>query len=147
MNKEQYISDYNKKSYYSLLLRIPKKEKDLIERIEAAPSKNGYVLDLLRDDASVLRLSDIKRILKEVLGKHGIKRIFLFGSYARGEANRESDVDILCENGDISTLIEQGMVEDELEERLGKKVDLVFLNSAMPDHFREAMERDLIELC
>lgn len=147
MNKEQYISEYNKRSYYSLLLRIPRKEADIIGKIKEAPSKNGYVLDLLRDESSVLKLSDIKRILKEVLGKYGVNRIFLFGSYARGEANRYSDVDILCDKGDISTLFKQGMVEEELEEKLGKKVDLIFTDSYLPDHFKKAIERDLIELC
>lgn len=147
MNKEQYISEYNKRSYYSLLVRIPRKEHDVIEKIEAANSKNGYVLSLLRDDASVLRISEIKRVLKEVLGKHGVERIYLFGSYARGEANKDSDVDILCDKGDIATLLQQGMVEEELEKRLGKEVDLIFTTSSMSDDFRKAMEKDLIQLC
>lgn len=147
MDKEQYISEYNKKSYYSILLRIPRKEQGIIDKIETAPSKNGYVLNLIRDDASVLKLCDIKRILKEILGKYNVRRIFLFGSYARGEANRDSDVDILCDKGDISTLIEKGKAEEELEEALGKKVDLVFLTSSMPEFFKNEIERDLIELC
>lgn len=147
MDKEEYIAQYNKKSYYSLLLRIPKKEQDIIDKIETVPSKNGYVLNLIREDTSVLKLCEIKRILKEVLGKYNIKRIFLFGSYARGEANKDSDVDILCDKGDISTLIQQGLVEEELEEKLGKKVDLIFTTSTMPDHFKTEIEKDLIELC
>ncbi len=148
-NKESYIASYNKKSYLPVLLRIPKKEKDLIKKLESAPSKNGYILGLIKDDVrpSVLKLSTIKSALKEVLGKHRISRIYLFGSYARGEATSESDVDILCDKGDISTLIEQGNLEEELEERLGKKVDLVFTTSYMDDYFKEQIEKDLIELC
>ncbi len=148
-NKESYIASYNKKSYLPVLLRIPKKEKDLIAKLESAPSKNGYILGLIKDDVrpSVLRLSTIKSTLKEVLGKHRIGRIYLFGSYARGEATSESDVDILCDKGDISTLIEQGKLEEELEERLGKSVDLVFTTSYMDAYFKEQIEKDLIELC
>ncbi len=148
-NKESYIASYNKKSYLPVLLRIPKKEKDLIAKLESVPSKNGYILGLIKDDVrpSVLKLSTIKSILKEVLGKHRISRIYLFGSYARGEATNESDVDILCDKGDISTLIEQGKLEEELEERLGKSVDLVFTTSYMDAYFKEQIEKDLIELC
>lgn len=142
-------ASYNKKSYLPVLLRIPKKEKDLVTKLESVPSKNGYILSLIKDDVrpSILRLSTIKSVLKEVLGKHQIRKIYLFGSYARGEATSESDVDILCDKGDISTLIEQGKLEEELEERLGKRVDLVFATSCMDDHFKEQIEKDLIELC
>ena len=148
-SKESYIASYNTKSYLPVLLRIPKKEKDLVEKLESVPSKNGYILSLIKDDVrpSVLRLSTIKSVLKEVLGKHQINKIYLFGSYARGEATNDSDVDILCDKGDISTLIEQGKLEEELEERLGKRVDLVFMTSHMDDYFKEQIEKDLIELC
>ena len=44
-------------------------------------------------------------------------------------------------------MIEQGKLEEELEERLGKKVDLVFTTSYMDDYFKEQIEKDLIELC
>ena len=115
-NKETYIASYNKKAYVPFLLRIPRGEEDIVSKLASVPSKNGYILSLIKNDIrpSVLRLSTIKRLLKEVLGKHQIRRIYLFGSYARGEAANESDVDILCDKGDISTLIEQGKLEEEL---------------------------------
>lgn len=148
-NQLKYISDYNKEKYYSVLLRIPKKDEDIIEKLTSVPSKNGYVLNLIKEDIrpSVLKLGEIKKILKSVLGNHGITKIYLFGSYARGDATPSSDIDILCDKGNIKTLIEQGELEDELENRLGKMVDLVFTTSYMPDSFRQQMEIDLIELC
>lgn len=148
-NQLKYISNYNKEKYYSVLLRIPKKDEDIIKKITSVSSKNGYVLNLIKEDIrpSVLKLSEIKKILKSVLGSHGITKIYLFGSYARGDATPSSDVDILCDKGDVKTLIEQGELEDELENKLGKKVDLVFTTSYMPDSFRQQMEADLIELC
>lgn len=148
-NQLKYISDYNKEKYYSVLLRIPKKDEDIIEKLNSVPSKNGYVLNLIQEDIrpSVLKLGKIKKILKSVLGDHGITKIYLFGSYARGDATPSSDVDILCDKGDVKTLIEQGELEEELETGLGKKVDLVFTTSYMSDYFRQQMEADLIELC
>ena len=71
-SKESYIASYNKKSYLPVLLRITKKEKDLVEKLESAPSKNGYILSLIKGDVrpGIPRLSTIKSVLKEVLGKH-----------------------------------------------------------------------------
>lgn len=148
-NQLKYISDYNKEKYYSVLLRIPKKDEEIIEKLTSVPSKNGYVLDLIKEDIrpSVLKLCEIKKILKDVLGNHGITKIYLFGSYARGEATSSSDIDILCDKGNIKTFIEQGELEEELETRLGKKVDLVFTTSYMPEYFKQQIEKDLIELC
>ena len=81
-----------------------------------------------------------------ILAKHNIHEVYLFGSYARGEANNKSDVDIYCEAGDINTFIEQGYLEDELEEALGKEVDLIFIGSTLDDYFKEQLEGDKIRI-
>ncbi len=62
-----------------------------------------------------------------------VLKVYLFGSYARGEADRKSDVDILVEL-DYSQkvgLMFFGM-ESELEGLLRKKVDLVSANGLSP---------------
>ncbi len=59
-----------------------------------------------------------------------VKRAFLFGSFVRDEADKNSDVDILVEL-DYSKHIGIGFVKikNQLEEALNKKVDLVSENS------------------
>jgi len=76
-------------------------------------------------------LDRIKEILKkherELRGKYGIKEISIFGSYLRGEAKEESDLDILVEfkhDAKIS-LLEFVELENYLSDLLGVKVDLV----------------------
>ena len=56
--------------------------------------------------------------------KYGVKRMALFGSYARGEADDKSDVDILIERGKIVGIQYFGFVYD-LEDELGCHVDVV----------------------
>ena len=70
----------------------------------------------------------IEQISKKVLPiliNHHVTRAGIFGSAIRGDMNAKSDVDILVEiPGDIS-LLEFAGIKIELEEALGRKVDLV----------------------
>lgn len=143
-----YISKYNKDNYKMYQFRVRKDDK-IIEYLDNITRRNSYLVSLIKEDAfpNVLKLKDIKRILKKILNEFGITEIYLFGSYARGEANANSDVDVLCDKGNIKTLIDQGILEDRLEAELGKKVDLVFLSSKMNDYFKSQIEEDLIKLC
>ncbi|MEX2231117.1 MAG: nucleotidyltransferase domain-containing protein [Cyclobacteriaceae bacterium] len=69
-------------------------------------------------------------LIKRVFMDKPVKRAFLFGSFTRGEADQDSDVDILVEL-DYSKHIGIGFVKikNQLEEVLNKKVDLVSENS------------------
>ncbi len=55
-------------------------------------------------------------------GAHSLK---IFGSFARGEAHAASDVDFLVELGPGSTLIDLGALQMDLQDLLGRKVDVV----------------------
>ncbi len=72
-------------------------------------------------------IEKIKSKIVKILKKHGIVRAGLFGSFARGENKKKSDVDILIEvdkNRKFSLLDFVGL-KLELEDVLKKKVDLV----------------------
>ncbi|MBP5550681.1 MAG: nucleotidyltransferase domain-containing protein [Bacilli bacterium] len=85
--------------------------------------------------------------MKPVFRKYEINEIYLFGSYARGEATKDSDVDIYCSKGKVRSLIDQGRLIDELEEVLKKKVDIVFDTSEMNEYFKNQIMEDMIKLC
>ena len=60
------------------------------------------------------------------LAKHyGISRMSLFGSYARGEADEESDVDLVIDRGQLRGLIQYFSFVHDLEEQLNCHVDVV----------------------
>ena len=70
-------------------------------------------------------IEDIKRKILPILQRYGVKKIGLFGSCVRGEMREDSDIDILVEiEKDISLLDFIG-IKLEIEETLGRKVDLV----------------------
>jgi len=70
-------------------------------------------------------LQEIKKKILPVLKEHKVTKAGIFGSYARGEEKKTSDIDILIEIDDSVSLY--GLIELKiiLEKRLKKKVDLV----------------------
>ena len=70
---------------------------------------------------------EIKAITKPIFEKYQIKKAYLFGSYARGEATTESDIDIMIAKKDskITTLVNLTEFETELQEKLNKNVDVI----------------------
>jgi hypothetical protein len=80
-----------------------------------------------------MTINEIKRKVLPVLRKYDLKKAGIFGSIARGELREDSDVDILVEIGrdDISLLDFVG-IKLELEDALGRKVDLVEYDTLKP---------------
>lgn len=71
-------------------------------------------------------------IIIGVLRKYGVIRASLFGSTVRGEATEESDVDLLVEFEGKKSLLDLARLEIELEEMLGKKIDILTYKSLHP---------------
>ena len=79
-----------------------------------------------------INTEDIKQKILPILQHYGVKKVGLFGSYVRGEMKENSDIDILVEiESDISLLDFVGL-KQEIEEALGKKVDLVEYDTIKP---------------
>lgn len=70
-------------------------------------------------------VNEIREKTMPIAKEYGIKRMCLFGSYARGEANDNSDVDIYVDKGNLNSLIRYFMFVGELERILGCHVDVV----------------------
>jgi len=71
-----------------------------------------------------MNIDEIKEKIIPILKQYGITKAGIFGSVVRGEATESSDIDILVEiESDMSLLDFVGLKLD-LEEALGKKVDL-----------------------
>ncbi len=89
-------------------------------------------------------LTKIKPEIVRILKHYGIKKAGIFGSYARGDQKKSSDVDILVEP-------KKGMGYEffglamELEEKLGKKVDLISYNSISP-YLKEYILKDEVRI-
>ena len=69
---------------------------------------------------TVYSIEDIKRIVAPVARRHGVDRVYLFGSYARGGATAESDVDLCVEAARLRGLFALSGLRMDLEEALDK---------------------------
>ncbi|WP_257658779.1 nucleotidyltransferase family protein [Parapedobacter lycopersici] len=87
----------------------------------------------------------LQEIIKETTAKYQPSLIGVFGSYARGEQNNRSDLDILIDFNHRVNLLELIHLEAELSKRLGIKVDLVTAKS-LHQHLKPLIERDLIRI-
>jgi len=74
----------------------------------------------------------IKKAVAGVLKKQGIKKAGLFGSYARGEQKKGSDIDILIEPTKEMTLLDVVRLEMLLKKILKRKIDLLTYNGINP---------------
>ena len=129
--------------------RIRKDDTDVIQKLDSISNRNSYITNLIKADVSsgILTIKQIKTLIKPVINKYHISDVYLFGSYARGEARSDSDVDIYCSSGDIKSLFMLSHLKGELEEALGKKVDVVTIGSQMHDYFKRSLEEDMIKIC
>jgi predicted nucleotidyltransferase len=76
-------------------------------------------------------LNDIKKKIRPILKKHGIKKAGIFGSTARGESG-VNDLDLLVKIDNKMSLLEFIGIQQELEDELGMKVDLVEYEAIKP---------------
>ena len=84
----------------------------------------------------MLTIDEIRTAVTKVGKKYGIKSAYLFGSYARGEATEDSDVDIIIDRGKIDGLIElSGFRLDLIDELNGNDVDVVTMGGVRPKFF------------
>ncbi len=75
------------------------------------------------------KIETFKPVLIE---KYKVKEICIFGSYARGEQKKKSDIDLLVDFSESISLLDFVHLENELSDLLGVKVDLVMKTALKP---------------
>ena len=81
----------------------------------------------------IFTITDIKALVKPIAEKYNVDEIYLFGSYARNEANQNSDLDFLVFGGRNFKLTMIFSLAEELRAILNKKVDVFEINEINQD--------------
>lgn len=89
-----------------------------------------------------MELQQITEIIVPYLKGHGVGRLGVFGSYARGDERPDSDLDLLVSFSQPVSLLTQIRMERELSEQLGIKIDLVTEQGLSP-YLQERISAEL----
>lgn len=81
-------------------------------------------------------INEIQEVVVPIALFYGVKRLYLFGSYAKGTANKQSDIDLLVEKGKPMSLLKLSGMRQMVQEALNVSVDLITTTGIEKD-FRE----------
>jgi len=126
------IKTKNGKKYFYRVKSIRNGEKFIKKRVYIGKdlSKDDLTIKEIEADKKLKPEKELKELKKlipkiiDVLKKNNVKKAGIFGSYARGEERKDSDIDILIESPEGIGFGFAG-IELELEDKLKKKVDLI----------------------
>ena len=68
---------------------------------------------------------EIKKLTEPIFKEYGVEKAYVFGSYARGDYNENSDIDIIISSKNIRSLLIIGAILEALKLVLQKEVDLI----------------------
>ncbi|HLZ23147.1 MAG TPA: nucleotidyltransferase family protein [Ktedonobacterales bacterium] len=81
-----------------------------------------------------------------ILKRHGVAHAAVFGSFARGTATSDSDLDVLVEFAKPASLLDMAALKLELEDALGRPVDVVTPGGLIPGIRDEVMREQVVVL-
>ena len=92
----------------------------------------------------IYTIDEIRSMLQPIAESFGVERIYLFGSYARGEATAESDLDFRVDKGKVTGFKFGGLI-NAIEDAFDKKVDVVTTKS-LDKEFLKIIEKEEVLL-
>ena len=88
---------------------------------------------------------EIKAVVEPIARKYGVERVYLFGSYARGDVTENSDIDLRVDKGSLKGLFALCGLYTEIEEALQMKVD-VLTTGSLEDGFLHKIRNEEVLL-
>lgn len=94
----------------------------------------------------IYTMDELRAIIKPIAQKYALPAVYLFGSYARGTATENSDIDLIVDTAgtSLTSLFSLGALYCDLEQAFQKKVDLITMNS-LTQEAQMPCERDFQE--
>lgn len=92
----------------------------------------------------IYSIYEIQQRIAPVAKQYGVKAVFLFGSYARGEATSSSDLDFRVDKGSLRGLFALGGLYSDLEESFGKELDLLTTGSLEPKFLNHIANEEIL---
>jgi len=77
----------------------------------------------------VIGMNKIRQSVTDIAENYGIERVYLFGSYARGVAHADSDIDLRIDKGHLRGLFQLAGFQQDVQDQLGVRVDILTTQS------------------
>ncbi|MCC8049643.1 MAG: nucleotidyltransferase domain-containing protein [Clostridiales bacterium] len=90
-------------------------------------------------------INDLKEVITPIAKKYRVSRVYLFGSFARGDYNDQSDIDIRIEKGAMEGMFALCGFYTDLSEALDRKVD-VLTTGSLEESFLQKIQKDEVML-
>jgi uncharacterized protein len=90
--------------------------------------------------------TEVKNIILRHLEAFNPIQVGIFGSFARGDNKKGSDIDILIEFKEPPSLLSLIKLENDLSETIGKKVDIITMGALKNKRIKESIKKDLINI-
>lgn len=100
---------------------------------------------LYNNTSMQMKIDQIKSKVIPILKQAGVTKSAIFGSYARGDQTKGSDIDILVELPKDSSLLDLVGLEMDLKKAMGRKVDLLTYNSIHP-LLKDYIQKDQVRI-
>ena len=126
-------------------IQVDESTKEKLEKLKIHKRQpfNEIILELIdvkensqnteeKQKKTVNSLEEVKTLAIPILKAHKIKKAAVFGSFARGDFDDKSDVDILIEPPEGFSLFDLAGLHLNLEDTLGRKVDVMIYDSINP---------------
>ena len=92
----------------------------------------------------MLTQDEIREAVRAVASKYNIENVYLFGSYARGDATEDSDCDLRVVGGDVRGLFQLAGLYLDFEKALGKPVDVVMTKNMTTSFYELIQDEEVL---
>lgn len=92
----------------------------------------------------IYTIDEIRAIVVPIAKQYGVQSVYLFGSYARGEATEESDLDLRVDKGEVQDFFTLGEMYCDLEDSFKKELDLLTTGSLDQEFLNRIAEEEIM---
>lgn len=94
--------------------------------------------------SKIYTVDEITSLISPIAKNYGVKKIALFGSYAKGTQTDASDIDFLIDKGNIRGLFMFNGFVNALSDALGKPVDVVTYHSLKTSLIKDSVDDEVV---
>jgi len=95
---------------------------------------------------TVYTIDEIRNRFEKVARQHQIDEAYLFGSYARGDATKKSDIDFYIRADKIRCLFDLGGLYVDIKDALKKNIDIVTTNTELDEKFEKEIKNESVKI-